>query len=255
MKASEFITKHTVAEARRSAVDQMPQGFGGGGAGGGRPAVWRDNRFNQAIDPNFGKGWPTARGDRRERPIEPAASDRSVSPELIGLGGASVAGGALYQAGQSSETGKDQNTDSRPQTQTQTGSSGRGDTGMPRAKPNDGVAVATDKGLRGTTTARQEPKTADDLAHFSKGVFATRADRLNQAKVDSVLGPGYRAGTAAANRALADYFRQERAREVMAKEAERILQLSGLRDREQQELDQELAQRQSQQSLRDPEQQ
>ncbi len=126
---------------------------------------------------------------------------------------------------------------------------------MPQVKPGDGVAVATGKGVRGTTTARQEPKTADDLAHYSKGQFATRADRLDQAKVDSVLGPGYRAGTARANRALADYFRQERAREVMAKEAERILQLSGLRDREQQALDQELTQRQSQQRLRDPDQQ
>ncbi len=244
MKASEFITKHTVAEARRSAVDQMPQGFGGGGAGGGRPAVWRDNRFNQAIDPNFGKGWPTARGDRRERPIEPAASDRSVSPELIGLGGASVAGGALYQAGQSSETGKDQNTDSRPQTQTQTGSSGRGDTGMPRAKPNDGVAVATGSGVRGTTSAAQGPKTAEVLAQLSKGQFTTRADRLDQAKVDSVLGRGrYIAGTARANQALADYFRdkqeQERISDILIRqqkqeiekrereEIDRIQQLSG----------------------------
>ncbi len=234
MKASEFITKHTVAEARRSAVDQMPQGFGGGGAGGGRPAV-RGGRDDGYINP------------------PPAPGEKFAVPAATAIVGTPIAGAYLQHNSKESEpsNSKDQSS----QAQTKTGSSGRGDTGMPRAKPNDGVAVATGSGVRGTTTARQEPKTADDLAHYSKGVFATRADRLNQAKVDSVLGPGYRAGTAAANRALADYFRQERAREVMAKEAERILQLSGLRDREQQELDQELAQRQSQQSLRDPDQQ
>ncbi len=125
---------------------------------------------------------------------------------------------------------------------------GRGTQGMDRqAKPSQGVAVATDKGVKGTTTLPQGPTTADDLAHYSKGIFATRADRLNQAKVDSVLGPGYRAGSAEANRALSDYFRQERAREVQAKEADRILQIRRLQDQEQQELDQELAQRQSQQ--------
>ncbi len=81
---------------------------------------------------------------------------------------------------------------------------------MPQVRSGEGTAVATGKGVQGTTTLAQGPKTADDLAHYSKGQFATRADRLDQAKVDSVLGAGrYRAGSAEANQALATHFRNQ----------------------------------------------
>jgi predicted chitinase len=53
-------------------------------------------------------------------------------------------------------------------------------------------------------------KTASDLMTTSGGQFMTRADRLNQDKVDSVLGAGkYKAGSAEANIALAKHFKQQ----------------------------------------------
>jgi hypothetical protein len=45
------------------------------------------------------------------------------------------------------------------------------------------------------------------LAALSGGEFATRADRTNQEKVDAILGTGYKAGSAAANTALRDYYK------------------------------------------------
>jgi predicted chitinase len=53
-------------------------------------------------------------------------------------------------------------------------------------------------------------KTASDLMTTSGGQFMTRADRLNQDKVDAVLGAGkYKAGSAEANVALTKHFRQQ----------------------------------------------
>ncbi len=177
------------------------------------------------------------------KPEVAAAKDAAVIGAIPVAVGTGMAADQLYPKTKPTA----QSPQAQAQPQTQTGSSGRGTLGMPQVRSGEGTAVATGKGVQGTTTLAQGPKTADDLAHYSKGIFATRADRLNQAKVDSVLGPGYRAGSAEANRALSDYFRQERAREVQAKEADRILQIRRLQDQEQQELDQELAQRQSQQ--------
>ena len=50
--------------------------------------------------------------------------------------------------------------------------------------------------------------TGQKLAQTSGGQFMNRADRTNQAKVDAALGPGFKAGTAAANMALAKKFSQ-----------------------------------------------
>jgi hypothetical protein len=50
--------------------------------------------------------------------------------------------------------------------------------------------------------------TGTKLAQTSGGQFMNKADRLNQAKVDAALGPGFTAGTAAANMALAKKFSQ-----------------------------------------------
>lgn len=46
-----------------------------------------------------------------------------------------------------------------------------------------------------------------ELAKTSGGQFSTRADRLDQAKVDAALGPGFKAGSKEANMALAQKFR------------------------------------------------
>ena len=48
-----------------------------------------------------------------------------------------------------------------------------------------------------------------ELAQTSGGQFATRADRLDQAKVDAALGPGFKAGSREANLALAQKFRTQ----------------------------------------------
>ena len=53
----------------------------------------------------------------------------------------------------------------------------------------------------------QQGVVGSELARLSGGEFASRADRLNQAKVNAILGSGYKAGTAAANLALRDYFK------------------------------------------------
>jgi hypothetical protein len=50
--------------------------------------------------------------------------------------------------------------------------------------------------------------TGQKLAQTSGGQFMNKADRTNQAKVDAALGPGFKAGTAAANMALAKKFSQ-----------------------------------------------
>jgi hypothetical protein len=53
----------------------------------------------------------------------------------------------------------------------------------------------------------QQGSVGSDLSTLSGGEFASRADRLNQARVDAILGPGYKAGSAAANTALRDYYK------------------------------------------------
>lgn len=64
-------------------------------------------------------------------------------------------------------------------------------------------------------TTRQQRSAASgavgsQLTQSSGGVFNTRADRLNQSKVDSVLGKGkYKAGSAEANLALAKYYKSQ----------------------------------------------
>ena len=50
--------------------------------------------------------------------------------------------------------------------------------------------------------------TGQKIAQTSGGQFVNRADRTNQAKVDAALGPGFKAGSAQANTALAKKFSQ-----------------------------------------------
>ena len=72
----------------------------------------------------------------------------------------------------------------------------------PAARPAAAPAARPAAGSQGVT--------GSEVAATSGGQFMTRADRTNQAKVDSVLGAGrYKAGSAEANLALRDYYRQQ----------------------------------------------
>ncbi len=73
---------------------------------------------------------------------------------------------------------------------------------------NDGKGGKNDAGGASTGTSTGTSVGAQ-LALASNGAFKNRTDRLNQEKVDSILGKGkYTAGTAAANLALLAHFRQ-----------------------------------------------
>jgi hypothetical protein len=55
---------------------------------------------------------------------------------------------------------------------------------------------------------KQYGQTGAELRQTSGGQFTSRADRMDQSKVDAILGQGkYKAGTAEANLALANYFK------------------------------------------------
>ena len=72
----------------------------------------------------------------------------------------------------------------------------------------DGKGGKNDAGGASTGTSTGTSVGAQ-LALASNGAFKNRTDRLNQEKVDSILGKGkYTAGTAAANLALLAHFRQ-----------------------------------------------
>ena len=116
-----------------------------------------------------------------------------VIPALASLGAGGLAGTAAYQALKPSKP-----------TSVQTSSAA--------ARP---AAATTPPAARpaAATTARpaggpQQGVVGSELARLSGGEFASRADRLNQAKVNAILGSGYKAGTAAANLALRDYYRR-----------------------------------------------
>jgi hypothetical protein len=61
----------------------------------------------------------------------------------------------------------------------------------------------------------EQQSVGSELAKTSGGQFASRADRLDQSKVDAILGAGnYKAGSAEANLALAKHFKQQQAQDV-----------------------------------------
>ena len=91
-----------------------------------------------------------------------------------------------------------------PATPAQGGAAARGDDmrNPPTSRPAAAPAARPAAGSQGVT--------GSEVAARSGGQFMTRADRTNQAKVDSVLGPGnYKAGSAEANLALRNYYRQQ----------------------------------------------
>jgi len=79
--------------------------------------------------------------------------------------------------------------------------------------PIRGADSATPQKPDTTTSNKYNPTkqgaVGAELARTSGGQFASRADRLDQAKVDAALGPGFRAGSREANLALAQKFRAQ----------------------------------------------
>lgn len=237
MKAKEIIS-----EVRRPDRENIPYGFGSGApVGGGIPAgrieptlgqigsqaaqsaariksfkpdqplnapgqnVWRSGQTGapmrspgdkaQNIDDFVMQraGQSAARGG--PTPIPPVPGEK-----LAAAAGAAVpvaAGVGMYAAG-SDKGAKPTSGQSTPQAP------------APAARP----ATTTPPAARPATTAPaarpagpQQGVIGSELGRLSGGEFATRADRLNQARVDDILGPGYKAGSAAANTALRDYYK------------------------------------------------
>jgi len=80
----------------------------------------------------------------------------------------------------------------------------------PAARPAAAPAARPAAAPAARPAAGSQGVTGSEVAARSGGQFMTRADRTNQAKVDSVLGPGnYKAGSAEANLALRNYYRQQ----------------------------------------------
>ncbi len=80
----------------------------------------------------------------------------------------------------------------------------------PAARPAAAPAARPAAAPAARPAAGSQGVTGSEVAATSGGQFMTRADRTNQAKVDSVLGAGrYKAGSAEANLALRDYYRQQ----------------------------------------------
>jgi hypothetical protein len=72
--------------------------------------------------------------------------------------------------------------------------------------------------INGINENLRQGSIGSELKKTSGGQFATKADRLDQAKVDAVLGAGkFKAGSAESNLALAQYFRQAGAGSLPAK--------------------------------------
>ncbi len=163
---------------------------------------------------------------KKAPPRDPTQIDELVAPAVIpylaGLGAAGLAGTAAYQAAKPSKPASVQPSS--------TAAIPTATTPVPAARPAAAATPAPATTPRpAATPARpaggpQQGVVGSELAKFSGGEFATRADRLNQAKVDAILGSGYKAGTAAANTALRDYFKNAAIRQELERRQERINQ-------------------------------
>jgi hypothetical protein len=131
-------------------------------------------------------------------PIPPAPGER-----LAGAAGAAVpvaVGAGIYAADKGARPTSGQSTppaNQPPASSTPAASAPRPVT-TPAARPATTAPAAR---------RPQQGVVGSELGRLSGGEFATRADRLNQARVDDILGPGYKAGSAAANTALRDYYK------------------------------------------------
>ncbi len=193
-----------------------------------------------------------AAGGRSYTPVDPKSttlgrSSTSDAPRgatkgeiaagtALGLG--SVAGGAAWQLGQGREPTPSAATTST-KSQTLGSSPMRYNASTPPTSP--AATVAPSAPAARTAPPRpaggpQQGVVGSQLAALSGGEFATRADRTNQEKVDAILGTGYKAGSAAANTALRDYYkanppqsdaqRQELVQQIFNQNMERARQLS-----------------------------
>lgn len=209
-----------------SSVIQVPQKVGGGArdtatqtrmqtARTGEPPAstspqpFKSNRTNEPLDPKqFGKDKPTRDTKREPDPFAKYDADQAARDNKImgaTVGSAAVGAGVpLFTMGgdKAAQRGSDsanQTSATAARTGSKLDSTGR--TADPRAsqtQSSTAPSAAPKGGAVGT-----------ELGQLSGGQFASRADRLDQAKVDAVLGSGkFKAGTAAANTALRDYYKQ-----------------------------------------------
>ena len=167
-------------------------------------------------------------GDRAADPrsMTPAEFDRYLNPPStpgekyitpVALGSTAAIGVPLFTAGgdkgakpasgQSTPQAPERDPDMTQQMQDRLGitlnSQGRTASGATPA--HTPTATTTPPAAR--PAGPQQGVVGSELARLSGGEFASRADRLNQARVNDILGPGYKAGSAAANRALRDYYK------------------------------------------------
>jgi hypothetical protein len=242
MKAKEIIPE----TLRRPDRENIPYGFGSGApVGGGIPAgrieptlgqigsqaaqsaariksvnpnqplnapgqnVWRDRAGNpmrspgdkaQNIDDFVMQQLTKQKPSSGEYRIPPAPGER-----LAAAAGAAVpvaAGVGMYAAG-SDKGAKPTSGQSTPPAN-QPPASSTPAASAPRPVTTPAARPAT------TAPAARRPQqgvVGSELGRLSGGEFASRADRLNQEKVDAILGTGYKAGSAAANTALRDYYK------------------------------------------------
>lgn len=160
---------------------------------------------------------------KKAPPRDPTQIDElapAVIPYLAGLGAAGLAGTAAYQAAKPSKPASVQpsSTAAIPTATTPAPAARPAAAATPAPATTPRPAAATSRPAAATSRPAGGPQqgvVGSQLAKLSGGEFATRADRLNQSKVDAILGSGYKAGTAAANLALRDYYRQQAMRADM----------------------------------------
>lgn len=171
-------------------------------------------------------------GDRAADPrsMTPAEFDRYLNPPStpgekyitpVALGSTAAIGVPLFTAGgdkgakpasgQSTPQAPERDPDMTQQMQDRLGitlnSQGRTASGATPAQTPAQTPAATTTPPAARPAGPQQGVVGSELARLSGGEFATRANRLNQARVNDILGPGYKAGSAAANRALRDYYK------------------------------------------------
>jgi len=153
-----------------------PTGTAGPAAGG---------RSYTPVDP---KSTTLGRSSTSDAPRGATTGQKAAGFTALGLGSAGL-GGFLGSSPKGSET--------TPPAGPSTPPAGSSTPSAPAARP------APPRPAGGP----QQGVVGSQLAALSGGEFATRADRTNQEKVDAILGTGYKAGSAAANTALRDYYK------------------------------------------------
>lgn len=249
MRAKDIISEVMRPGPGKRDIENIPVGFGSGGSGGvggGMPIplnpagqnVWRSGQTGapmrspgdkaQNIDDVVLQQLTKAGPGQRSSgpiPVPPAPGEKYVTPAALAT--TAAIGVPLFTAGgdKSSKSGQQPaatgtksqyygSAPARPAAAT---------TPAPAARPAAAVTPAPATTTRPAAAATPRPAggpqqgvVGSQLAQFSGGEFANRADRLNQAKVDQILGKGkFTAGTAAANTALLGYFKDAAIRQEL----------------------------------------